>query len=98
MIDLSNLNPDSNTVMNTTTEYKDADEAWEAGNEWVRKSDRWEKLDYMKETCSKEFLEETLLHEVVKFMGEHEFSELFNHLRRNWGMKTPQELDYEMNL
>ena len=98
MIDLSNLNLDSNTVMNTTTEYKDADEAWEAGNEWVRQSDRWEKLDYLKETCSTEFLEENLLHEVVKFMGEHEFRAFFEHLRRNWGIKTPQELDYEMNL
>ena len=83
--------------MNTTTTYKDADEAWEAGNDWVRESDCWEKLDYLKETCSKEFLEETLLHQIVKFMSQDDFDEFFNHLRRNWDIRTPQELDYDMN-
>lgn len=82
---------------NTLTEYKDADEAWEAGNEWVRATDRWDKLEYLEETCSSEFKEKTLLHEVVKFMGENDFDEFFNHLRRNWDIKTPQELDYAMN-
>jgi len=65
--------------MNTTTTYKDTDEAWEAGNEWIRQSDRWEKLDFLMETASLEF------------------NEFFNHLRRNWDIKTPQELDYAMN-
>ena len=96
VVDLSNLNPDSNTVMNNT-EYASYDEAWEQGNDWVRKSDRWEKLDFLQEVCSSDFLEKTLLHEVVKFMGQDDFNEFFNHLRRNWDIKTPQELDYEMN-
>ena len=88
------------SVMNTTntlTEYKDADEAWEAGNEWVRATNRWDKLEYLEETCTSDFLEKTLLHEMVKFMGEDDFREFFNHLRRNWDIKTPQELDYAMN-
>ena len=85
--------------MNTTTEYKDADAAWEAGNEWIRQSDRWEKLDFLQETCvgTDIFDKDTLLHEVVKFMGQDDFNEFFNHLRRNWDIKTPQELDYAMN-
>ena len=82
---------------NTTTEYKDADEAFEAGNEWVQATNRWDKLEYLEETCSSDFLEKTLLHEVVKFMGEDDFREFFKHLRQNWDIKTPQELDYAMN-
>ncbi len=83
--------------MNTTTEYKDADEAWEAGNEWIRNSDKWEKLEFMSETLSTEFMQETLPLELMKFMKESEVNEFFQHLRRNWDMKTPQELDYAMN-
>ena len=81
---------------NTTTEYKDADEAWEAGNVWVRQTDRHEKLDYLMETASPEF-KDNIVNEMVRWMGEEDFSEFFKHLRRNWDIKTPQELDYEMN-
>ena len=81
----------------TNTTYQTQDEAWEAGNEWVRESDRWEKLEYLQETCTTDFVEKELLHEVVKFMGQDDFNEFFNHLRHNWGINTPQELEYEMN-
>ena len=81
----------------TNTTYQTQDEAWEAGNEWVRESDRWEKLEFLQENCTTDFVENDLLREVVKFMGQHEFNEFFNHLRRNWGINTPQELEYEMN-
>jgi hypothetical protein len=84
--------------MNTTTEYKDADAAWEAGNNWVRDTDRWDKLEYLKEVTSDDFMDRrALLHEVVKFMREDDFDKFFNHLRRNWDIKTPQEIDYAMN-
>jgi hypothetical protein len=81
----------------TNTTYQTQDEAWEAGNEWVRESDRWEKLEYLQETCTTDFVEKELLHEVVKFMRQDDFNEFFNHLRRNWAINTPQELEYEMN-
>jgi hypothetical protein len=90
----TNLNIDP--VMNTTTEYKTHDEAWEAGNAWVRDTDRFEKLDFLMETASPEF-KDNLVNELVKFMGQDDFNEFFNHLRRNWGINTPQELEYEMN-
>jgi hypothetical protein len=80
----------------TNTTYQTRDEAWEAGNEWVRESDRWEKLDLLMETASPEF-KDNLVNELVKFMGQHDFNEFFNHLRRNWGMLTPQEMEYEAN-
>ena len=82
--------------MSTTTEYNTIDEAWEAGNEWVKTADRHEMLDFLTETASPEF-RDTLLTEMVKFMGNHDFAEFFNHLRRNWGVLTPMELDYQMN-
>lgn len=73
-----------------------ADLAWEAGNEWMKSTDRWEKLDYLMETASPEFKDNIVL-ELMKFMGEHNCNEFFDHLRRNWGVLTPPELDYAMN-
>ena len=81
---------------NTLTEYKDADAAWEAGNEWIDSTRRFEKLDFIMETASIEF-KDTFLNEIVQWMGEEDFSEFFKHIRRNWDIKTPQELDYAMN-
>jgi hypothetical protein len=81
--------------MNTTT-YKDADEAYDAGTEWIDKSDRFEKLDYIMDIASIEF-KDNFLNELVQWMGDKEFAEFFKHIRKNWSFKTPQELDYDMN-
>jgi hypothetical protein len=78
-----------------TTEYKDADETWEAGNKWVQATSRWDKLHYLTETAPE--LQESLVNEMARFMSEESFNEFFTHLRRNWDVKTPQELDYAMN-
>jgi hypothetical protein len=53
-------------------------------------------LDFLTETASPEF-RDTLLTEVVKFMSDKDFAEFFGHLRRNWGVLTPMELDFNMN-
>jgi hypothetical protein len=91
------INPTMSTVMNTnTTEYNNADEAYDAGQKWIKESDRFEKLDFLMETTSQEF-KDNLLNEIARWMGEHDWEEFFNHLVRNWEIKTPQELDYEMN-
>jgi hypothetical protein len=79
-----------------TTTYKSADEAWEAGNQWIQDTRRWEKLDYLMETATPEF-KDNLVNEMVKFMSDKDFAEFFSHLRRNWGVLTPQELDFNMN-
>jgi hypothetical protein len=81
--------------MNTT--YKDADAAWDAGLDWIEDTTKWEKLEYLKETCSQEFLQEHLLNEVMKYVYEYQFNEIFKHLQHNWAIKTAPELDYEMN-
>ena len=80
----------------SNTTYKSADEAWEAGNQWVQDTRRWDKLDYLMETATLEF-KDNIVNELVKFMKEDDFNEFFDHLRRNWEIKTPQELDYAMN-
>jgi hypothetical protein len=80
--------------MNTTIEYKDENEAWEAGNKWIKQTNKWEKLQYLRDTCSTEFLQQKLLEEVMEYLYEYQFNELFEHLRNNWDIKTPQELDY----
>ena len=79
-----------------TTPQQDADQAYDAGTEWIDKSDRFEKLDFIMETASVEF-KDNFLNEIVQWMGDEDFSEFFKHIRRNWGFKTPQELDYDMN-
>jgi hypothetical protein len=79
-----------------TTTYKSADEAWEAGNEWIDTENRFEKLDYLMETATIEF-KDNLLNELVQWMEEEDFSEFFKHVRRCWNVKTPPELDYAMN-
>ena len=79
--------------MSTTTEYNTIDEAWEAGNEWVNSTNRFEMLDFLTETASPEF-RDTLLTEMVKYMSDKDFAQFFNHLRRNYGVITPQEIAY----
>ena len=82
--------------MNTTTTYKDAEEAYDAGTEWIDSTRRFEKLDYLMETASVEF-KDNFLNEIVQWMGEEDFSKFYKHLRRNWEIKTPPEFDYAMN-
>jgi uncharacterized 2Fe-2S/4Fe-4S cluster protein (DUF4445 family) len=79
-----------------TTTYKSADEAYDAGTEWIDSSDRFEKLDYIMETASVEF-KDNFLNELVQWMSGEDFSEFYMHLRRNWNIKTPPELDYAIN-
>ena len=80
----------------STTTYNTIDEAWEAGNNWVKSTSRNEVLDFLTETASLEF-RDTLLTEMVKYMSAKDFADFFNHLRRNYGVLTPQELDFNMN-
>jgi len=87
----------SNTAYQQDNETDLANQAWEAGQEWIKQSGRFEKMEYLQETCSKDFLESHLMDEMVKWMGEEDFSEFFQHLCRNWDIKTPQELDHLMN-
>lgn len=90
--------------MNTNTNYKESNEtylqnkAWERGQEWIETSNKWEKMEYLKETCSNEFFQEcTLLDEMVRWMDDQEFNQFFKKICSHWNILTPPELDYEMN-
>jgi len=80
----------------TTTPQQDADQAYDAGTEWIRMSDRHEKLDFLMETASVEF-KDGILNELMNFIHEDDMDKFFKHLRKTWSIKTPPELDYELN-
>jgi hypothetical protein len=80
--------------MNTT--YPSADEAYDAGTEWIRMSDRHEKLDFLMETATPEF-KDNILNEMINFIHEDDMDKFFKHLRKTWGIMTPPELDFNMN-
>ena len=78
--------------------YKTSDEAWEAGQQWIKNSSTWEKMEHLKESCTEYFFKDcTLLGEMARWMSQEEFTKFFKHLCSNWEIKTPQEIDYEMN-
>jgi hypothetical protein len=87
----------SNTYYNSASDTDGVNQAWEAGQEWIEQSDRFEKIEYLHETCSSDFLEGHLMNEMVQWMGEKDFNEFFKHISRNWSIKTPQELEYDMH-
>jgi hypothetical protein len=45
---------------------------------------RYEKLEWLRQTCSEEFKTVTLLDEMVRWMGEADFEEFYDKLCRNW--------------
>lgn len=56
---------------------------------------RFEKLDFLKEHCSTTFANNTLLSELVGWMGEEDFDRFFDKLCREWEIsKTEGELTW----
>lgn len=54
---------------------------------------RFEKIQYLLETCSQDFLNKHLLNELVAWMGEDDFDQFFSKLCSNWGIaETPEQL------
>ena len=82
-------------IKNNTTVTEDNVE--ELGEEWLERTNRQEKLEYLYETCSEDFIKNNLVIEMVTWMGEDNFTEFFEHLCRNWEIKNPYELELAMN-
>lgn len=60
---------------------------------------RFEKLDWLTETCGESFVQNEFVHEMVRWMGENEFEEFYDHLCRNWEIaKDPKALDELMGI
>lgn len=56
--------------------------------------DRWEKIEWLKETTSQDFQENNLLDEMVSWMGESDFNKFYDHLCSCWNIaRTPTEMD-----
>jgi hypothetical protein len=60
---------------------------------------RYEKLEWLEQVCSEKFMKEEFVLEMVRWMGENEFEEFYDHLCRNWEIaKGPKELDELMGI
>ena len=60
---------------------------------------RYDKLEWLEQTCSESFIKETLVLEMVRWMGEDEFEQFYDHLCRMWEIaKSPEALDEELGL
>jgi hypothetical protein len=62
---------------------------------WMLETTRFEKLDYIMETASIEF-RDNFINEIVNWMGNDDFNQFFNHLKRHYDIMTPPELDHKM--
>ena len=59
---------------------------------------RYEKLEWLKETCSQDFVQNQLMDAMVQWMGEDDFNEFYDHLCRNWEIaRSPNELEAKMS-
>jgi hypothetical protein len=47
---------------------------------------RYDKLEWLEMTCGEQFMQETLVQEMVRWMGEDDFEKFYDHLCRNWGI------------
>lgn len=57
---------------------------------------RFEKLEWLEQTCSEEFVKETLVQEMVRWMGEDDFEQFYDHLCRMWEIKREEDIDTEL--
>ena len=59
---------------------------------------RYEKLEWLEQTCSEKFMKEEFVLEMVRWMGEDEFEAFYDHLCRNWEIarnaEEIEEIDY----
>jgi len=59
---------------------------------------RFEKLEWLRESCTQEFVQETLLEEMARWMGEDDFNRFYDHLCSCWDIaETPEELNAILN-
>lgn len=54
---------------------------------------RFDKLEWIKESCTEKHVKEMFLTELVGWLSEDDFNEFYEHHCRVWSIKTPEELD-----
>ena len=59
--------------------------------------DRYDKVQYLRDNCSQQFVQVDLLDALVQWMSESEFDQFFDHLCRNWEILLPSEYEERMS-
>lgn len=55
---------------------------------------RYEKLEWLEQICSEKFMKEEFVLEMVRWMGESDFEDFYDHLCRNWDIaRSPEALE-----
>ena len=55
---------------------------------------RYDKLEWLEQTCSEKFMKEEFVLAMVRWMGEDDFDKFYDHLCRNWEIaRNPGELE-----
>jgi len=55
---------------------------------------RYDKLEWLEQTCSEKFMKEEFVRELVAWMGADDFDEFYDHLCRNWQIAgSPEEME-----
>jgi len=53
--------------------------------------DRFEKMEWLRETCTVEFVNTTLIEEMVMFMSDEYFAQFYEHLCSCWDIAVNEE-------
>ena len=68
------------------------------GSDILVTMNRYEKLEWLEQTCSEKFMKEEFVLAMVSWMGEDEFEAFYDHLCRNWDIarnaEEIEEIDY----
>lgn len=57
---------------------------------------RFEKMEWLFESCADKHVYNNVLPELVTWMGEDLFNKFYKHHCRNWDIKSPEELSKEL--
>ena len=57
---------------------------------------RFEKMEWLFESCGEHHVNNNVLPELVNWMGHDEFNKFYQHHCRVWGIKSPEELNAEL--
>lgn len=53
--------------------------------------DRFEKMEWLRETCTEEFVKTSIIDEMVMFMSDEYFAQFYEHLCSCWDIAPSQE-------
>jgi|VirMetMinimDraft_7_1064189.scaffolds.fasta_scaffold00064_35 hypothetical protein len=69
------------------------DDEIDARDEWIDETSRFEKVQWLCETCSASFIQQNLISEMTSWFEEDDFDKFFDHLTTCWEIETPPETE-----